>query len=76
MKVSGAALVSILGAIVLVSGGVTLFQSGLYADATGTSGWNPWLWAIFFAGLVLTVFGVIHLVGALLTRFDRNVQGN
>lgn len=68
MKVAAAVVVSILGVIVLVSGSIALFEFGASADANGTSGWNPWLWAVVIAGLGQTFFGAGHLVGSLLKR--------
>jgi hypothetical protein len=72
MKISAAIVVGILGVIVAIAGGVSLFQFGVAADASGTSGWNPWLWLVLIAGVVLTVFAAVQAIGSVSRRDNRD----
>lgn len=59
------AIICIVGICGAIAGAVTLFNSGVIADATGTPGSSPWGWISLIAGAVMAFLGFVKLMQAL-----------
>jgi heme exporter protein D len=65
MKTWVAVGVALLGLVVLLAGGVAMYNHAIIADETGISGWNPALWIVIAAGLAVAVLGLFQTVQAV-----------
>ena len=71
MKTWFGGAVALLGATVTICGGTALYNYAIIADETGISGWNPALWVIIFAGILISVLGAVSFVNAMSERTIR-----
>lgn len=60
--------VAFLGVVVTLAGGVAMYNYGIVADETGISGWNPALWIILLAGMLVALTGAVMFVHSMSSR--------
>lgn len=56
------------GLLTMGAGAAAMYRHALIADETGTSGWNPALWIVLFAGAAVFLLGTVQIADAVGSR--------